>query len=187
MSEENKPQQQTEEAKKVSPEEMEKLHNIIKQLVERSDLCMVEDRIATYLKMLGLKFEKSQELNAFVVPYVIKTKDREHKHLIIIRTSGPWLILSVGIISKDDIPPTKTDDLYKELLQANHKYPEFSYDIDVDGNVGYTEDIFIPALTFDVFAEEFLSIPAAIRYFWETIFPSIIGGEKPRKTDFYYT
>ncbi|MGQ4891149.1 MAG: hypothetical protein ACP6IP_01550 [Candidatus Njordarchaeia archaeon] len=177
MSEES---QKSEEEKK--NEELQKVHEALKKVLEQADLCMVQDRIVAYLKMLGLKFEWSNEANAFLVPYKINN----HKHIITIRTVGNWLIISVGILAYDEVPPGKKADLYKTLLLANHEFPEFSFDIDQTGNIGYSEDIFIPALTFDVFAEEFLSVPVAIKYFWEKIYPQLGGGE-PRKTDFVYT
>lgn len=132
--------------------------------------------------MLGLKFEWSSEINAFIIPYRID----DHKHLVTIRLSGNWIIISVGILPSDDVPDEKKLDLYKALLMANHDLPEFSFDIDKFGNIGYSQDIFIPALTFDVFAEEFLSIPVAIKYFWEKILPTI-GRKRPSRTDFVYT
>ena len=171
-----------EEKKEFSEEELKRLHDIISSIVSRADLCMVKERIETYLKMLGVKFQWSEEDQAFVAPYKID----ENVHLIIIRWNGPWLIMSAGILPSEHIPPSERERLYELILKANHKYPEFSFDIDDNGNVGYSEDIFIPALTFDVFAEEFLSIPSAIKYFWEEIFPQI-KVERPKKTDFIYT
>jgi len=169
----------SEEEEKIS---MKELHERLKKILEQADPCMVKDRIGAYLHMLGLKFEWSDEIKAFIVPYKIN----EHKHIIVIRIAGNWIVMSVGILPAEEVPPIKKDELYETLLKANHDYPEFSFDIDAQGNVGYTEDIFVPALTFDVFSEEFLSIPVAIKYFWEKIYPTI-SGKKPIKTDFIYT
>ena len=58
--------------------------------------------------------------------------------------------------------------------------------LDDEGNIGISEDIFIPALTFDVFWEEFIVIPLAIKYFWETIIPSLGEARKPGRTDWIY-
>jgi len=171
-----------EEKKELSEEELKRLHDIISSIVTKADLCMVKERIETYLRMLGVKFQWSEEDQAFVVPYKIG----ENIHLIIVRWNGPWLIMSAGILPSESVPSSEKEKLYELILKANHKYPEFSFDMDDVGNIGYSEDIFIPALTFDVFAEEFLSIPSAIKYFWEKIFP-LIKGEKPKKTDFIYT
>jgi len=171
-----------EEKKELSEEEAKRLHEIIASIISRADLCMVKERIETYLKMLGVKFQWDEERKAFIIPY----KVGENVHVIVIRWNGPWLIMSTGILLKENILESEKKKLYELILKANHKYPEFSFDMDDEGNIGYSEDIFIPALTFDVFAEEFLSIPAAIKYFWEEIFPQI-KGERPKRTDFIYT
>ncbi|MBS7287867.1 MAG: hypothetical protein KIH01_03755 [Candidatus Freyarchaeota archaeon] len=144
--------------------------------------CMVRDRIAFYLKLMNLSFEWSEEHNAFLVPYMISG----HKHVVVVSWSENWIIIRTGIMMKEEVPQGYKEELYRKLLQANHDYYEFAYDMDEEGNIGISEDIFIPALTFDVFWEEFNVIPLAVKYFWERIIPSLGEARTPSRTDWIY-
>lgn len=66
---------------------------------EKSD-CMVRERIEFYLRLMNLKFEWSDEYNAFLVPYEISG----HKHVVVISWSNTWLIIRTGIIRSDEVP-----------------------------------------------------------------------------------
>jgi len=76
-----------------------------------------------------------------------------------------WIRIRSRLFRLEDLDQNKISDALRELLNANYNYTEFSYDIDDDEWVGVTEDIYIPALTYDVFLEEFLAITQAVEYF----------------------
>jgi len=76
-----------------------------------------------------------------------------------------WIRIRTKLFKIDDIDSQKVVDALKRLLNANYLFTEFAFDIDEKGWIGVTEDIYIPALTYDVFLEEFLSIIQAIEYF----------------------
>lgn len=144
--------------------------------------CMVKERIAFYLKLMNVNFEWSEEYNAFLVSYEISGR----RHVVVISWSDTWVIIRTGIMMKEEVPQSYKEELYRKLLQANHDYYEFAYDMDEEGNIGFSEDIFIPALTFDVFWEEFNVIPLAVKYFWEKIIPSLGEARTPSRTDWIY-
>ena|GEM_PF-6134696 len=160
----------------------ELLRRFFNSVKEDVDLYRVKERIAFYLKLMDLNFKWSDEHNAFLVPYEISG----HTHIVVVSWSDMWVVIRTGIMTKDEVPSRYREELYKKLLQANHDYYEFAYDMDDEGNIGISEDIFIPALTFDVFWEEFNVIPLAIKYFWETIIPSLGEARKPGRTDWIY-
>lgn len=153
----------------------------MKEKEDRRD-CLVRERIAFYLKLMNLNFEWSEEHNAFLVPYEISG----HRHVVVISWSENWVVIRTGIMMKEEVPHSYREELYRKLLQANHDYYEFAYDMDEEGNIGFSEDIFISALTFDVFWEEFNVIPLAVKYFWEKIIPSLGEARTPSRTDWIY-
>ena len=142
----------------------------------------VEERIAKYLKLMNLKFKWDEKEGVFLIPYEISGR----KHMIVIFVANNWVWMRCGIIMKDEIPKRKELELYKMLLQANHDYPEFVFDMDKEGNIGTSQEIYVEALNFDVFEEEFFAIPFAVKFFWEKIAPTL-GRKEPERTDWIYT
>jgi len=142
----------------------------------------IEERIARYLKLMNIKFKWKEKDGVFLIPYEISGR----KHMIVIFVADNWVWMRCGIIKKEEIPKRRELELYKILLQANHDYPEFVFDMDQDGNVGTSQEIYVEALNFDVFEEEFLAIPFAVKFFWEKIAPNL-GKKEPERTDWIYT
>lgn len=156
---------------------------------------LVRPRISMYLKALGFKFKWSEEHNSFLIPLQISIKESEgseekkkkqHRYLIMLQPRGLWLSMRVGLLGSNQIPDGKRGELMESLLMANSKKPEFSFSINEEGDIGFNEDIFLPALNFDVFMEEFLTIPQAINYFWSEIIPELKKVKK-EEVSFLYT
>jgi len=141
----------------------------------------IEERIAKYLRLMNLKFEWREKDKVFLVPYKISGR----KHVVVIFVANNWVWMRCGIIRKEEIPRRKELELYKVLLKANHDYPEFVFDMDKDGNIGTSQEIYVDALNFDVFEEEFLAIPFAVKFFWEKIAPAL-GKKEPERTEWIY-
>lgn len=141
----------------------------------------IEERIARYLKLMNLKFEWNEKDKVFLVPYEISGR----KHVVVIFVSNNWVWMRCGIIRREEIPKRRELELYRVLLQANHDYPEFVFDMDRNGNIGTSQEIYVDALSFDVFEEEFLAIPFAVKYFWEKIAPAL-GKKEPERTEWIY-
>lgn len=86
----------------------------------------IEERIAKYLKLMNIKFKWRGKDGVFLIPYEISGR----KHMIVIFVANNWVWMRCGIIKKEEIPRRREPELYKMLLQANHDYPEFVFDMD---------------------------------------------------------
>ena len=89
--------------------------------------------------------------NEIIVPYEIDDK----KFHISIQLFKKWVNARALIVKNTQVPPEKYADLMRELLIANHDFPEINYDISREG---------------DIFSE-FYAIPFAIKRFIEKIAP----------------
>lgn len=184
----------TEEDEQVNEERIKEIQELDSDLKKGFKNLLVKPRIGMYLKALGFKFKWSEEYKSFLVPLQLsikgqqegEKKEKKQKQLVMLQTKGMWLSMRVGLLGKKQIPEEKKEDLWKSLLLANSKNPEFSFSINEEGDVGYSQDIFLPALNFDVFMEEFLTIPQAVQYFWSEIFPKLQEMEE-EEISFLYT
>ncbi len=182
-----------EEEEVINEKKIEQLEELDSDLRKGYQNLLVKPRIAMYLRALGFKFQWSDEHDTFLIPIKmgIKTggeaeEEQEYKHLILIQPKGLWVSMRLGLLAKNQIPPGKEEELWESLLKANAKYPEFSFSANEEGDIGYNQDIFTPALNFDVFMEELLSIPRAIEKFWTEILPEV-KKEKLEEVSFLYT
>lgn len=174
----------------VNEEQIEKLKSFESDLKEGYTQLLIKPRIAMYLKALGFNFKWVDEKNTFLIPIKVKIdkeNEKVRKHAILIQEKGLWISMRVGLLPQKQIPHDQEADLKEQLLRANADYPEFSFSVNSEGNIGYNQDIFAPALNFDVFMEELLSIPRAIKKFWSDILPGLEEAEDEEELEFFYT
>ncbi|MGQ4891153.1 MAG: hypothetical protein ACP6IP_01570 [Candidatus Njordarchaeia archaeon] len=101
----------------------------------------------------------------------IKTGFIRQGIIITVGTRRAWVSMRAPLYPLDRVREKDRYNLLLEILQANYKGPEFAFDVDDKGIIGVSEDVFVPALTFDVFLEEFTAILEAIKYFYSVIAP----------------
>ncbi len=165
----------------------ENLDDIVRRLLE-TDPTKVESRLISYTQLIALYFnnlsitkhsenyiELSYELDVDCSEGRKKLTNRYIEQKITINVlKDPmgvksWVKIRAPIIKIDKIKPEQRGKLFEDLLRANYKVHEFAFDICDDNYIGVTEDIYIPALTFDVFVEEFNAVLRAISYFYDNI------------------
>lgn len=154
---------------------------------------LVKPRVAMYLKALGFDYEWSDEYNTFIIPLKVSLEEgeegensKEKTHAMLVQIKGMWLSMRVGLLGNGQIPKDREEEMYVKLLKANSTHPEFAFSMNDRGDLGYNQDIFIPALNFDVFMEELLSLPKAVKFFWKEVIPQLKEMETEERS-FYYT
>ncbi len=166
------------EKKKIPKEEIEKIMERARQLLGAVMLMVdpkvVYGKLKAFLDILNFSYLIDPKTRTLIVPIAVRDEGGNlHKHEIIITVENTWIVSRTRVISIPKIPADVRERLYKILLRANADMPECNFGIDKDDNIVLTQSILITALHFEGFAEEFLAIPAALKYFWSGIYPEI--------------
>ncbi len=158
--------------------------NILQSLVEKIislDPSKVDERIETYTDIIAELYglRKVSLEDSILLEYALEVvgekdgivQEGKIKQVIIVSVSKDrsWVSIKAPLYPLDKIKNEKKFDLLLELLRANNKSPEFAFDLDEKDIIGVTEDIYVPALTFDVFFEELMAVLRAIKYFYSDI------------------
>ena len=123
------------------------------------------EKIKKYLEEKKISYHLSE--NEIIVPYEIEDK----KFHISIQLFKKWVNARALIVKNTQVPPEKYADLMRELLIANHDFPEINYDISREGDIFSSADMGVSIIDYDNFFSEFYAIPFAIRRFIEKIAP----------------
>lgn len=175
----------------LNKKKLEELQGLETDLKKGYEKLLIKPRIGMYLRSLGFKFKWLDDQEVFLIPVRLEAGEgeekKEHKHLILIQLKGLWVSIRVGLLPAKQIPEGSLETLKEMLLKANFQNPEFAFSMNEKSNVGFSQDIFIPALNFDVFMEELLSIPRAIEKFWTDIVPKLKEVQEDEEIEFFYT
>ena len=123
------------------------------------------EKIKKYLEEKKISYHISE--NEIIVPYEID----DRKFHISIQLFKKWVNVRALIVKNTQVPPEKYADLMRELLIANHDYPEINYDISREGDIFSSADMGVSIIDYDNFFSEFYAIPFAIKRFIEKIAP----------------
>jgi len=123
------------------------------------------EKIKKYLEEKKISYHLSE--NEIIVPYEIDDK----KFHISIQLFKKWVNARALIVKNIQVPPEKYADLMRELLIANHDFPEINYDISREGDIFSSADMGVSIIDYDNFFSEFYAIPFAIKRFIEKIAP----------------
>ena len=123
------------------------------------------EKIKKYLEEKKISYHLSE--NEIIVPYEID----DRKFHISIQLFKKWVNVRALIVKNTQVPPEKYADLMRELLIANHDFPEINYDISREGDVFSSADMGVSIIDYDNFFSEFYAIPFAIKRFIEKIAP----------------
>ncbi len=123
------------------------------------------EKIKKYLEEKKISYHLRE--NEIIVPYEIDDK----KFHISIQLFKKWVNARALIVKNTQVPPEKYADLMRELLIANHDFPEINYDISREGDIFSSADMGVSIIDYDNFFSEFYAIPFAIRRFIEKIAP----------------
>ncbi|MHA1731373.1 MAG: hypothetical protein ACTSU5_05490 [Promethearchaeota archaeon] len=112
------------------------------------------------------------EQDVIGAPWVIDDKD----FLVLVREKNDWIWISAAILMADQIPSgEKRAEMFLECLRANHLLPEICFDADDEGNLGTSQELHSTGVNLEggypEFKYEFLAVPAAIKYFKQTVAP----------------
>ena len=123
------------------------------------------EKIKKYLEEKKISYHLSE--NEIIVPYEID----DRKFHISIQLFKKWVNVRALIVKNTQVPPEKYTDLMRELLIANHDFPEINYDISREGDIFSSADMGVSIIDYDNFFSEFYAIPFAIKRFIEKIAP----------------
>jgi hypothetical protein len=138
-------------------------------------------QIEDYLDLLGMKYSWDDKEGIFELLFSERKDSKTYtpsleddglsfKYTIYIRPGERWVQVYTDIISLDNIPKEKRDDVFLDLLRANRRYAEVCFDYDETKRiVGTSQEMMAQGLNFDAFREEFLAVPWAVKRFWTEI------------------
>lgn len=137
------------------------------------------NKVLFYLRVLKKKIVKKEDdkLRIFVKETPIYRPEEEITVGIIIM--GNWI--RIFLVLHDDFTlerfGNKTADILFALLRMQEDFMEFSFGISKTNELLIKEDIYIKALTLDVFEEEYNAILEAYKKFKEKVLPKIKKGD----------
>jgi len=144
-------------------------------------LVEIQDQIEDYLEILDMKYTWNDKESMFELLFnerkdgkaaspEMTDDDNTFQYALYIRPGMKWIQIYTNIYPLDKIPDSKRLAVFLSLLEANRKYAEVSFDYDKDrGYIGTSQEMMIQGLNFDLFREEFLAVPWAVKTFWTEI------------------
>ncbi len=139
------------------------------------------DQIADYFNLLKFKFTKSAEGDAFHLVFT-ERKDEQpasptapddektFRYTINVTISDKWVQVYCDVYPLDKIPDEQRAGVFLDLLAMNRKYAEVCFDYDAErGIIGTSQEMLVRGLNFDLFRDEFLAVPWAVKRFWVEI------------------
>ncbi len=141
----------------------------------------VQSQIEEYLNLLDMKYYWNEEEGVFELVFserkdelsVSESSEDDgltFKYTIFIRPGTKWIQIHTDVFPLTRIPNQKKQLVFLDLLTSNRKYAEVCFDFDESrGCIGSSQEMMIRGLNFDLFREEFLAVPWAVKKFWTEI------------------
>jgi hypothetical protein len=142
----------------------------------------IKTQLSEYLDLLDMKYIWNDEEGLFELEFTERKdekpatyapeedEEKYFRYIIKIRPGEKWIQVYCDIFKLEDIPMTKRDDIFLELLSMNRRYAEVCYDFDEErGTLGTSQEMQIVGVNFDVFREEFLAVPWSVKRFWTEV------------------
>ena len=142
----------------------------------------IKTQLSEYLDLLKMKYTWNDEEGLFELEFTERKDDQPATHTpdgdeekyfrykINIKPGEKWIQIYCDIYEIENIPQSKRDDVFLELLTMNRRYAEVCYDFDENkGTIGTSQEMQITGLNFDVFREEFLAVPWSVKKFWTEV------------------
>lgn len=143
----------------------------------------IKEQIEDYLSLLNMKHTWNEKEGLFELVFSERKDakdaslgksedDKTFQYVLYIRPGLKWIQIYTDIYPLAKIPKNKHKDVFLDLLKAHRKYAEVCFDIDSErGFIGSSQEMMIRGLNFDIFQEEFLAVPWAVKNFWTDIAP----------------
>ncbi len=141
----------------------------------------IQDQLEDYLNLLDLKHYWNEKENVFELVFS-ERKDEQSasesaeddaltfKYTIFVRPGIKWVQIYTDVYPLSKIPDEQKPTVFLDLLSSNRKYAEVCFDLDKAREfIGTSQEMMVQGLTFDVFREEFLAVPWAVKKFWTEI------------------
>jgi hypothetical protein len=142
----------------------------------------IKTQLGEYLDLLKMKYVWQDEGGLFELQFTERKDEKPASHApdedeekyfrytIKIKPGEKWIQVYCDIYKLDDIPQTKRDDVFMELLTMNRRYAEVCYDFDEGSKtIGTSQEMQVTGLNFDIFREEFLAVPWSVKKFWTDV------------------
>ena len=141
----------------------------------------IQDQLEDYLNLLDLKHYWNEKENVFELIFSERKDEKSaselaeddaltFKYTIFVRPGIKWIQVYTDVYPLSKIPDEQKPTVFLDLLSSNRKYAEVCFDLDeARGFIGTSQEMMVQGLTFDVFREEFLAIPWAVKKFWTEI------------------
>ncbi|TXT55697.1 MAG: hypothetical protein BAJATHORv1_30077 [Candidatus Thorarchaeota archaeon] len=144
---------------------------------------MVEIRtqIEDYLELLKLKHtwneregifelvfsERKDELPASPLP---EEAEEHFRYTITVKPDEKWIQVFCDVYPLEKIPEAIRREVFLDLLACNRRYAEVCFDFDESREIiGTSQEMMVQGLNFDMFREEFLAVPWAVKKFWTEV------------------
>ena len=159
------------------------LKSTVKIVKSKGGIMMeINTQLSEYLDLLKMKYVWNDEEKLFELDFTERKdeepathtpegdEDKYFRYTIKIKPGEKWIQVFCDIYELENIPQTKRDDVFLELLTMNRRYAEVCYDFDDSrGVIGTSQEMQITGLNFDVFREEFLAVPWSVKKFWTEV------------------
>ncbi|TFG33530.1 hypothetical protein EU527_07935 [Candidatus Thorarchaeota archaeon] len=141
----------------------------------------IRNQIEDYLVLLNMKYSWNEKEGLFELVFSErkdgKPADPEmgddastFQYTLYISPGLKWIQVYTDVYPLDKIPKDKQNAVFLDFLEANRKYAEVCFDFDKKrGFIGTSQEMMIQGLNFDLFREEFLAVPWAVKNFWTEI------------------
>ena len=138
----------------------------------------VRDQLEDYLNLLDMKHLWNEKESVFELVFVerkdeqtasesVEDDELAFKYTVFVKPGTKWVQVYTDVYPLSEIPEEKRLSVFLDLLSSNRKYAEVCFDFDeARGFIGTSQEMMIQGLTFDVFREEFLAVPWAVKKFW---------------------
>ena len=144
----------------------------------------IRNQLTEYLNLLKMKYTWNDEEGLFELEFSERKdeepaihepeedEDKYFRYTIKIKPGEKWIQIYCDIYKLENIPQSKRNDVFQELLTMNRKYAEVCYDYDEHrGFIGTSQELQVMGLNFDIFREEFLAVPWSVKKFWTEVAP----------------
>lgn len=131
------------------------------------------EKLVFYLKLMKKKIISIDKKNLRV--FVEEKAEGKNIPIEIFVAPPGWAVIRTMLMRGDEVKKLvgSTYILYRELLRLSFRFPEFNFAMDDDYNIYIVHYIFLGALSYDVFEEEYNALPVAFEKFRRDLYPEI--------------
>ncbi len=140
----------------------------------------VREQIEDYFKLMGLKYTWNSVAHRFELGFTERKDERPasptvedeatFRYTVNVEITDKWVQVYCDVYELEKVPADRREAVLIDLLSLNRKYAEVCYDYDPRrGMIGTSQEMLVQGLNFDLFRDEFMAVPWAVKRFWVEI------------------